>query len=754
MATMRWEDVLKTFASEAQRTAKIVTREEVAGPSADKPWFRPINKMVAGGGYYTNATAADGRYSGMGSPDIWWAWNYSIGLAHYNYSITLSVNYTDWGNDTDKPLSKFLNQHREIFAPLMPGGTGNDTVKSASLRAGATGIGQVRSWLNTWVPVVKEWAEKLDAPDSAWQGSAAGAFKTLLNQYALELDGMRLQLEKEPFETDLNAAANAIDYAITGLHYVQEWYWSTGKQWPSHAIFQALTETLQNVTPTFDANNKLQSVSTAFGDPREQDFYDRLEQRAKAIWLADVERFLDNRKAPRVVSERQVMSADPMDGLLAAYSTLDTDFGFGYRPVGLELPPATAPDPEKDKTGSGGNDTDLGGGSGSGGSGGSGGDGTNKKLDLGGGAGGGGGGSGSGGTGGGGSNSHLPPPPVIGGGGGGIGGGGIGGNGAGTPILDKDHKPVLDADKKPVLLPPGGYIGANGQVYDGNGQPVKDKNGKPVVVPVGSDIPPGTGSGIYGPNAKVPKGSTVREDGSVIGPDGKQVLDRDGNPVMMPKGGTIAADGTLLDSTGRPIADMTQRYTDRQHAVDAIISGGSGGGGGGETSTTRPPSTLPSWNLDLGSFGDYGSGSSGGGTGISSPGPYAGLFGGTGGGEGLGSGTGPRLVGSGGGLSTKAIENSGGMAPGGKTATVAGAAAGEKAAMSQKASALAAEEAAAMRGRSVTTSGGAGAPMMPMGGGMGGGAQGEKDRQRTTWLSEDEEVWGTDTGAVHGVIGR
>ncbi|MGW2545101.1 hypothetical protein ACWC5I_30550, partial [Kitasatospora sp. NPDC001574] len=40
-----------------------------------------------------------------------------------------------------------------------------------------------------------------------------------------------------------------------------------------------------------------------------------------------------------------------------------------------------------------------------------------------------------------------------------------------------------------------------------------------------------------------------------------------------------------------------------------------------------------------------------------------------------------------------------------------------------------------------------------MGGGAGAGGN-EKDRQRTTWLAEDEEVWGTESGAVEGVIGR
>ncbi|MGV9315432.1 AAWKG family protein [Streptomyces sp. NPDC003691] len=50
-------------------------------------------------------------------------------------------------------------------------------------------------------------------------------------------------------------------------------------------------------------------------------------------------------------------------------------------------------------------------------------------------------------------------------------------------------------------------------------------------------------------------------------------------------------------------------------------------------------------------------------------------------------------------------------------------------------------------------------PMMPppMGGmgGMGGGQGGQsEERERATWVSEDEDVWGTDEGGVAGVIGR
>ena len=44
-------------------------------------------------------------------------------------------------------------------------------------------------------------------------------------------------------------------------------------------------------------------------------------------------------------------------------------------------------------------------------------------------------------------------------------------------------------------------------------------------------------------------------------------------------------------------------------------------------------------------------------------------------------------------------------------------------------------------------------PMMPPTGGMGGGNQ-DKERDRTTWLAEEEEVWGTDPDVGPAVIGR
>ncbi|MFD9359448.1 AAWKG family protein [Streptomyces sp. NPDC060031] len=87
--------------------------------------------------------------------------------------------------------------------------------------------------------------------------------------------------------------------------------------------------------------------------------------------------------------------------------------------------------------------------------------------------------------------------------------------------------------------------------------------------------------------------------------------------------------------------------------------------------------------------------------------------------------------------------------------TVATGSAGSRAAGSL----AAAEQAALAAGaRPATTSTGQGGmPMMPPGGGAGGapGAGTQSDeRERVTWLSADEDVWGTDEGGAPAVIGR
>ncbi|MFF2040312.1 hypothetical protein ACFVVX_07800 [Kitasatospora sp. NPDC058170] len=764
MSDLTWEQIAGAFASSASQKGGLGDRKKIIGAGLAS-WYKSGSNLKvehykhftgAKAPYTKKATLTDKGHDGAPT-DVWWAWNYldAWGDPH-SFVVGISINYTDWGNDPAGDLSKFMHLGDEVFYPML--GTApkwNDTVDAETFTTAAKALTDVTKWLTTWKDAVGRWAERTDAPDGSWQGSAAGEFKALLQSFGDELDGLQYQLARGNFAADLETLKTDLKTAIGGIYNAYFNWYHSDDAWPTLVTYNLLTKVLASARITVTMSNQgappVVKVTSSYGDPHNQEFFDKIEQEAKRLWSAHIDNTVQ-------WGARTVL--DLLDG---KFTAANAKYEAGLRKVPLQLPPVEPPPapgggedgPKPPPTGEGGPKTDIGGGGGPKTDIGAGG---GPKTDIGGGGGG-----------------KLPPNPnggTIGGGGGGL-GGGLGGGG-GAQILDKNGKPVLGADKKPVLLPPGGYIGAGGKLFDANGKPVLDKNGKQVVVPEGSHVAPGTGGGIYGPNAKVPKGSTVREDGTVLGPDGKPVLDAYGNPVVLEKGGSIAADGTLLDAGGKPIADSIQRYRDQQHALDAI----SAGGGGGGTVISRPPSTGSTWQLDPNIFGSIGTGSSGLGSGAGGygsgsgdygsgsggsttvvPGSYGSVFGGTGGGAGGGTGSGagqlPRLVGSGGGMSPKGIENSNGIAPTNKLLATGEA----EAKAAQKAAALAAEE-AAMRGRSVATSGGGGAGtgsgMMPMGGGMGGGtgAQGEKDRQRTTWLSEDEDVWGTDTGAVHGVIGR
>lgn len=143
-----------------------------------------------------------------------------------------------------------------------------------------------------------------------------------------------------------------------------------------------------------------------------------------------------------------------------------------------------------------------------------------------------------------------------------------------------------------------------------------------------------------------------------------------------------------------------------------------------------------------------------GGKGISaSVGGPSGLSAGLGGGAGVGGGAGlGHVAGVGGaaGAGAAGVNGAGGLSSGlsgGLSGGAAGAASGGAAAAagpSAGSQAMSAGDASAVPFST------------PMAGGMGmGGGQGQpQERERTTWLSEDEDVWGTDPGSTPSVLGR
>ncbi|MEN8651636.1 AAWKG family protein [Streptomyces sp. 21So2-11] len=275
-----------------------------------------------------------------------------------------------------------------------------------------------------------------------------------------------------------------------------------------------------------------------------------------------------------------------------------------------------------------------------------------------------------------------------------------------------------------------------------------------------------------GPDGTV---STTYKDGSTtkLGPDGTYTTtDADGQKKtehLNTTGGagpqtTHNPDGS--SSTTYPDGTVDKKLKDGGHQIsypdgrtvttDAYgrTTGTTGGGGGNGLGLGLGPNKTGG-GLGNYDYYDYPDGKSG-----KSPLNGGGYGGGTGG-DGAGGGRIPPLGMN--PLGGQGLTPGGGM--GGAAGTGAGMggernrsmAVGEAAnARSSRAAQLAAEEAAMARRPSTSSSGGP--PMMPpMGGGMGGGAGGNTqsdERERSTWVSEDEGTWGTDEGGVSAAIGR
>jgi hypothetical protein len=345
--------------------------------------------------------------------------------------------------------------------------------------------------------------------------------------------------------------------------------------------------------------------------------------------------------------------------------------------------------------------------------------------------------------GGGGDNKiNLPPPPDGGGGGGNLppppdGGGGGGNDNLDLPPADggggSDGLNLPDSGGgggADGLNPPDGGGGLDGlNPPDGGGGPDELNGGG---VPNGLDLANGGG-----PDGLNPPGGGDPADGG----GGGGFL-----PGLVPPGGGANGDGGINDPNGTgPGSDGAFDENGLDNLDNLLGPPADGGGGGnglsllpsgsGDSKTLIPPGANgggPNGNVDLGKLptgvaGDGGLGS-----------------GGFGSDPGKGFGSGANLLGNGG-----AGNPFGG--PGGS-----GGLDGNNG-LGGASNLLNSGSPGADGPPGSPTDGSGGVPFFPpmMGGGGAGGA-GEKpqERERQTWLTEDEEIWGTRVDVRSGAIGR
>ncbi|WP_327066512.1 hypothetical protein [Kitasatospora sp. NBC_01302] len=640
-------------------------------------------------------------------------------VAHCN------TNWSDSGMSDNSKWSKFVSFPRSILPLLV--NSPHETLGSTSLPsfdAAAAIFGKVSTFITNQQKYISDWAKEVDSEDSDFQGSAAGELRSYLDSLGTALGDLQHQIN---WPNDPVAAINAASTALRGpngflalQNAYNAWYPVAS---PVYQLKLALRDAICGTTggkPTVKLNSLTDYSITTFDGKavNSQDFFNAVETSGKNYWINSIVTNLD----AGVTTYAKVAAP----AFTAVKSAVD-------KTLTVQSPKGTAITPPGGGDGGGGDGGGGGGGAG-GGDGGGGAPPPPNVKDLGPGAGGGGGNN---------PNLHMPPPPPT------VTDLGPGGGQQRQQLLGPDGQPLPG-----MTAPPGSHIDANGHVIGPDGKPVLGPDGKPEIVPKGSTIGPPIASSFGGGPYMVPAGSHVDDNGMVIGPDGKPVLDRNGNRVYAGKGAKIDKDGKVLDPNGNPVDDQSQLLADEEHAMGDSISplNPNLGGGGGIGYLPPPHEIFGSSPLSSGL---------GGFSGDSYAPSISGLGGGLGGEFGAGlAGTSSRPLPAG------SISNGEGVMALSPRAVASGAtlspkeiAAQEAAQQAQAERAAASEQAeeAQMMGRSVATTGGAGMPpMMPPGGaGAGAGAgQNDKERQRTTWLSEEEEVWGTDSGTIGGVIGR
>ncbi|MET8630063.1 hypothetical protein ABZW30_41160 [Kitasatospora sp. NPDC004669] len=720
MADKTWEDMLTVFASSAQTT--FTQRSAVTGD--DKVQWIANHKYETLN--YFKQTGGNEGY------DCWWSYNFTgSDGGQWSHVIGCNLNWPQFESGTTD-LGKWIQQGYDVLMPLAHSPAENDTMSVWSFDTAVSTLTGAEQLLQTWAPVVNGWAGDIAAPGADWQGSAAGAFKTMLGMFGGELEDLAKNLHDKHVHSYLQAAREAIGNAVLSMWYGQDNYRNSRDAWPVNPLFDSLIEGMSTAKVTVNERSVTNStsdgptitvygtpdfqVTTAWGDPHGDDFWKKAEKRAKEIWLKNVADFLDKaaKEAATTLDKAYVPAVKALSEGVKTPSMRRP-----YNPPPTDDPSKKDPFSDISKNLSDMNNnmnkslTDMSKGM------------NDNFKSL----------TGGGPNGPAGLDGGLKGPgstdfgPGLTTGPGGIGDhGGVGGlptlgdGGSGVPLLDKNGKQIFNDHGDPLTVPPGSHIDpTTHQVIGPDGRPVLGPDGKPITAPDGATV--GTGSGDH---MKVPPGSIIDDKGRVIGPDGKPVLDGNGNQVVVAPGSRIDSDGILLDPDGKPISEVSQLLADQRHAFDSSFGGG--GGDGLLPGSDFSPSTYHPLGL---SFGDSGGGANGVGGGF----PGSGL-----------------LAGGRSGMSAKALTG------GGDPNTLQARTAAEAAAEAEKAAAAkaAAEaERAALTGKGMSTTGGM-PPMMPPGAGAGAGAPGQKDkdRQRTTWLAEDEEVWGTESTAVSGVIGR
>ncbi|MDQ0984512.1 hypothetical protein [Streptomyces sp. V2I9] len=722
----KWEDILAMF---HDGTTKLPDRNAVAGPGS-KPWIVHVVN-----GAWHSGTAAD--RADEWNLDGYYAFSFPDRLDNTSLLFGFRYNWTDFGNDGGA-LAEFTGAAGPIFESVVFGK--NKDANPELTGKAATILNNMDDWTDGWATQFNTWAESVGNGDEGLKGESAELFEATLRAVKRSLQETYSYYLNGELQRQLEAVNKQLTTTI-GVLRNNAWNWFGKKETvggttiearEAGPVSMAFTHLYASFLKTMSTQNPLSDHDPTKSGPD----WAAIESRAKQGWITGVEEGLDQ------------ASSQTMTDLANAYGSATMKFSDANAIVKPTFTISLTADEQKDFYGSAG----PGGGGAPGGAN----DVLNTFMEMFGGAGAGGGGTGGGaGTDGSGKDIDLSTPPPVTGPSGSVSGTNLP-SGVNLPNTKNllAQNPVTGPSGStsgtgpgPVALPAGSRIDPKtGAVTDARGKPVTGPNGQPLVVPPGSTLGPGgkiippVPSVPKGPtlpsgstsgdltngirvdsngNIIVPKGVKVDAQGNLIGADGKPLTNAYGGKLTVPPGSRVNADGTITDPQGKQITQASNSLKTRNPmTLDDLVN------------TQRRPSTSSGdiFGVSKGGSNDLLGGSKG-----VSDGMRKSLDG-----HGV---TGREAIGGSGGISNRARAAMG--------LPVVPAAPTQGTLSTQSVSAL------GRTGALGTT--GSGMPFMPpmgMGGGAPGGGGSGNDRQPNVWLSEDEEVWGTESDAGTGVIGR
>lgn len=186
----------------------------------------------------------------------------------------------------ESPLSWYLNLPDQLLGPAVRNGRYDGlAVDPRTFTDAALAIERVSTWLWRSERQLTHVTDALAQATTGFQGTAAGAFRDLVNHLLTAFSSYYAQLNRN----GPSGYADAIAASGTGARYFLSDLWNAHQHWrglPEHAPLGAVTSVLRDAAvPNAVAGRAELPATTRYGPVAEQSTWDAVEAAAKQRWL-------------------------------------------------------------------------------------------------------------------------------------------------------------------------------------------------------------------------------------------------------------------------------------------------------------------------------------------------------------------------------------------------------------------------------------------------------------------------------------